>query len=247
VEGAPAGGAGSYTRFLGSVRSTATPSWLPDGLDMRRALRRHLESYAARTPVRRVVAVGNAPLDPSVERAELIDSADLVFRCNSLVLDEPDDPPCLGRATHVVSLSRRTRPTPWTFRDYRSRAYLVYEPHLTRRGVPTGIPAHWPRDLGAWPIPNRELGIPLAVAMRPKRLGLGVSPTSGTLMAHVAHELFEGCELYLTGYSFLADRTQTEWRHHWGTAAPVVSGHKLDAEGAILQSWVDEGTATFVP
>ena len=168
-------------------------------------------------------------------------------RCNSLPLEEPGDPPCLGSATHVVSLSRATRPTPWTFRDYRNRAYLIFEPHMTSRAVPAGFPPHWPQDLGAWPIPNREFGIPLAIAMRPTRLGLDASPTSGTLMAYVAHELFAGCDLYLTGYSFLTDRDQTEWRHHWGTTVPVVPTHRLDAEGAILQSWVDEGTATFVP
>ncbi len=211
-------------------------------------LRRHLESYAVRTPVRRVVVVANAPLLPSAERAALIDSADLVFRCNSLVLDEPGDEPCLGRATHVVVLSRAARPTPWVFRDYRSRAYLVFEPGVTRMAEPPRIPLHWPPDLGAWPVPNREFGLPLRGRMQQERPGRGSGvPTSGTLMAYVAHELFGGPELHLTGYSFITDREQTEWRHHWGSTAPVAPAHKLDAEGAILQSWLDDGTATYVP
>jgi hypothetical protein len=211
------------------------------------ALRRHLENYAARTPVRTVVAVGNAPLPPSAERAALIDSADLVFRCNSLVLDRPGDEPCLGRSTHVVTLARATRPTPWVFQDYRSRAYLVVDVGTTRNPRPPGVPPHWPQDLGAWPISNRDLGIPLKIAMRPRRLGLGAVPSTGTLMAHVAHELFGGPGLHLVGFSFLSDREQTEWQHHWGSTVPVHPSHKLDAEGAILQSWIDEGTATFVP
>jgi hypothetical protein len=212
------------------------------------ALRRYLESYAARTPVRRVAVVANAPLPPSEERAALIDSADLVFRCNSMVLDEPGDPGCLGRATHVVVLARATRPTPWLFRDYRSRAYLVFEPGMTRRANLPRIPRHWPADLGAWPISNREFGLPLREMMqRARQKGPGGVPSSGTLMAHVAHELFGGPELYLTGYSFITDREQTEWRHHWGTTVPVHPSHKLDAEGAILQSWLDDGTATYIP
>ncbi|WP_162529700.1 hypothetical protein [Nocardioides caldifontis] len=211
------------------------------------SLRAYLEGYAARTPVRRVAVVGNAPLGPSEERAALIDSADLVFRCNSLVLDEPGRPPTLGRATHVVTLARATRPTPWVFQDYRSRAYLVVDVGATRRPNPPGNPPNWPTDLGAWPISNRELGIPLKIAMRPQRIGYGAVPTTGTLMAYVAHELFGGPELHLTGFSFLSDRGQTEWQHHWGSTVPVHPAHKLDAEGAILQSWVDGGTATFVP
>jgi hypothetical protein len=227
----------------GSTWATLPPP-APDELAR---LRRYLESYAARTPVRRVVAVGNAPLPPSRERAELIDSADLVFRCNSLVLDRPGEEPCLGRATHVVTLARATRPTPWVFQDYRSRAYLVVDVGNTRRPSPPRTPPNWPADLGAWPISNRSFGIPLKLGMRPHRLGLGAVPTTGTLMAYVAHALYGGPELYLTGYSFLLDREQTEWQHHWGPTVPVHKAHKLDAEGAILQSWVDDGTATFLP
>ena len=224
---------------------------VPDHLapDRSRAmLRRYLESYAARTPVRRVVAIGNAPLPPSRERAELIDGADLVFRCNSLALDEPGDEPCLGRAVHVVMLARGTRPTRWVFQDYRRRAYLVHEAANVRRKELPRTPASWPADLGAWPISNRDFGMPLKIEVLPRRMGLGAVPTSGTLMAYVVHELFAGdAEVFLTGYSFLSDRTQKQWRHHSGDVVPVHRTHKIDREGALLQSWVDDGTATFVP
>ena len=213
----------------------------------RSRLRRFLEGYAARTPVRRVVAVGNAPLAPSRERAELIDSADLVFRCNSLALDEPGDEPCLGRATHVVMLARGTRPTRWVFENYRRRAYLLHETANIRRPDFPRQPPSWPDDLAPWPLSNRDIGIPLKIEVQPETMGLGAVPTSGTVTAYVAHELFPEAEFFLTGYSFLSDREQKEWWHHSGALVPVHPTHKIDREGALLQSWVDEGTATFLP
>jgi hypothetical protein len=234
--------------MMNSAGGTTRAAIPPPDPGQARQLRSYLESYAARTPVRRVVAVGNAPLAPDRDRAGLIDSADLVFRCNSLVLDREGDEPCLGRSTHVVTLARATRLTPWVFQDYRSRAYLVVDVGSTRTPSPPHTPANWPADLGAWPISNRSFGMPLKIGVRPHWIGLGAVPTTGTLMAFVAHTLFQDdAEVFLTGYSFLSDRHQTEWQHHWGATVPVHKAHKLDAEGALLQSWVDDGTATFLP
>ena len=74
-------------------------------------MREHATAYAASTPIRRVTVVANAPLEPSEERRDLIDTSDLVIRCNSLALDRMDDPPCVGTRTNVVVTARTTRPT----------------------------------------------------------------------------------------------------------------------------------------
>lgn len=211
------------------------------------AMTSYLECYSAHLPVRRVAVVGNAPLEPSPERCAAIDGADLVFRCNSFVLDEPGAPPCLGTKTDVVVAARATRITPWFFQDYPSRAYLVMDSGNMRKKEPPGIPTPWPDDLGAWPISNRALGNPLKVLIKPEKDGRGAVPTTGTQAAYVAHELFPGTELVLTGFSFLHDREQDAWLHHWGDSSPVHKAHLIDREGALLQSWVDDGSAVFVP
>jgi hypothetical protein len=210
------------------------------------ALKTFLESYSAHLPVRRVTVVGNAPLEPSEARRDVIDSSDLVFRCNSFVLDEPDGPPCLGTKTDVVVAALVTRITPWFFRDYRNRAYLQVDVGNTRRPLPP-LPFSWPDDLGYWPIPNRTLGIPIRLALHPESQGVKAVPTTGTQAAYVAHELFPEAELVLTGFSYLHDREQTAWQHHWGDSAPVHVAHLLDREGAMLESWITDGSAVFVP
>jgi hypothetical protein len=35
--------------------------------------------------------------------------------------------------------------------------------------------------------------------------------------------------------------------HQWGDESPVHPTHKIDREGALLQSWVDDGSAVFLP
>ena len=87
------------------------------------AMKSYLECYSSHLPVRRITVVGNAPLAPSQERRDIIDGSDLVFRCNSMVLDEPGDEPTLGTKTDVVVAARATRVTPWFFKDYPRRAY----------------------------------------------------------------------------------------------------------------------------
>lgn len=211
------------------------------------AMREWLESYASHRPVRRVTVIGNAPLPPSRARRDLVEGSDLVVRCNSFVLDEPGDEPCLGTKTDVVVAAYVTRVTPWFFADYGSRAYLRIDVGNTRRDPLPPDPLTWPDDLGYWPIPNRVFGLPLKQALRPETGGVGAVPTTGTTAAYLFHELFADAELVLTGFSFLQDREQTSWRHHWGTENPVHKAHLLDREGALLQSWVDEGSATFLP
>jgi hypothetical protein len=132
-------------------------------------MRDHAMAYASSTPVRRVAVVANAPLAPSVERRDLIDSADLVIRCNSLALDRAGGPPCVGTRTNVVVTARTARPTPEFLADYRNRAYFVVDVFHLTVPVPPGWPTYWPEDLGAWPLPNRALGLPLKYLLRPTR------------------------------------------------------------------------------
>lgn len=205
-----------------------------------------LESYASALPVRRITVIGNAPLDPDDKRVEVIETSDLVFRCNSLVLDEPGAPPTLGRKTDVVVAARRTRVTPWFFLDYPRRAYLVNDAENLRNPHPAPIPGSWPDDLAAWRISNRVFGWPLKRLILPERDGWGAVPTTGTMSAYVASRLFPEAELNLTGFSFLRDRKQTSWTHQWGDECIVHPSHKIDREGALLQSWVDGGRATFL-
>jgi len=211
-------------------------------------MRDHVMAYAASTPINRVAVVANAPLPPSEERRDLIDSADVVIRCNSLALDDVDGPPCVGTRTNVVVTARTTRPTPGFLTDYRNRAYFVNDVFHLTVPEPPGLPAHWPSDLGAWLIPNRALGLPLKYLLAPTRGGLGVAPTTGTLAAYLAYRLFPEADIVLTGYSFLHDRGQTTWGYHAPGIphARVISAHKLDREGAYLQGLVDRGEVRYV-
>src|SRR6478735_5596245 len=135
-------------------------------------LRALLSAYAARTPVRKVAVVGNAPLTPDAARAREIDSADLVIRANSMALDGPGDPPCLGTRCHAVILSRSTRLTRWVFQDYRRRLYLVPQGGIVvwRLGEPKGIlldTPWWPADLGCIPLPNAVVKARIVRALDP--------------------------------------------------------------------------------
>jgi hypothetical protein len=205
-----------------------------------------LRSYATQLPVRRVTVIGNAPLEPDDKRVETIETSDVVFRCNSLVLDEPGDLPTLGRKTNVVVAARRTRITPWFFLDYPRRAYLVNDAENLRNPDPAPTPGSWPDDLAAWRISNRVFGWPLKRLIVPEKDGWGAVPTTGTMSAYLASQVFAEAELFLTGFSFLRDRHQTSWAHQWGDECIVHPSHKIDGEGALLQSWVDSGSATFL-
>jgi hypothetical protein len=91
-------------------------------------LRPLVETYARSGSVRRVAVIGNQPLEPSAERAEIVDSADLVFRVNGFRADSEGEAPTVGRRTDVVVFNRGVRPTPWFFQGYSDRLYLMVEP-----------------------------------------------------------------------------------------------------------------------
>jgi hypothetical protein len=212
-------------------------------------MREHATAYAASTPIRRVAVVANAPLPPSEQRRDLIDTSDLVLRCNSLALDGAHDPPSVGTRTNVVVTARGTRPTPGFLHDYRNRAYFVADTFNLAVPSPTVWPQNWPSDLGAWVIPNRAIGLPLKYLLNPRRGGLDVYPTTGTLAAYLAYRLFPEADIVLTGFSFLHDREQSAWGYHADGLAPsqVPHWHHLDREGAFLQGLVDRQEVRYMP
>ncbi|MEJ7743625.1 MAG: hypothetical protein WKF73_14435 [Nocardioidaceae bacterium] len=71
-----------------------------------------VRAYADGPEVRHIAVVGNAPLSPSAERASCIDACNLVFRCNSFILDQPGEPAQQGRRVDVVVFNRGLRATP---------------------------------------------------------------------------------------------------------------------------------------
>ena len=209
-------------------------------------LRELMLAYARRTPVRTVVAMGNAPLPPSDERADAIDAADLVIRVNSFVLDAPGDARTQGRNVDVVVWNRITRATPFTYADYPDRLYLLAEP-MRAHGFPEMWPPSWPADLGLVPLPNRtvlaQMGADLGVPWREERL----APTTGLTAAWLAVTLFPDARVLLGGFSFLDNPTQTGWSYQGGGASPVGREHRIDAESQLMQSWLDRGRAELVP
>ena len=195
-----------------------------------------------------MAVVANAPLEPSEERRDLIDSSDLVIRCNSLALDHDKGPPCVGTRTNVVVAARTTRPTPGFLHDYRNRAYFVVDVFHLTVPEPPGWPSYWPADLGAWLLPNRAFGLPLKYLLRPSAQGSGWPrrrarrpPTSPT-------GLFPEADIVLTGFSFLDNPDQRSWDYHLPglRQSPVHSAHKLDREGAYLRGLVDRGEVRYV-
>lgn len=200
-------------------------------------------AYASGRPVQSVAVVGNAPVDPSDERAAMIDSCDLVFRVNGFALDEPGRPCALGSRTHVVAFTRGVRATPWLFRDYRDRLYLLVEP-ARMHWEPEVVPDWWPPDLGFLPVPNREISVPLSEALG---IDLATQPhwaTTGTMAAWVARTLFPDAQLHLMGYSFIEQPQQTSWEHAYGEPCEISAEHLLDRESALLRSWAESGAAT---
>lgn len=215
-------------------------------------LRDYLSAYARTSPVRKVAVVGNAPLAPSAERAEEIDSADLVIRVNAMMLDGPGDPPSLGTVCHAVILSRSTTITPWVFHDYRHRAYLVpqagfveYHPGDTM-GLLLDAP-FWPADLGALPVSNAVVKARLVRAMDPTHRPGSVIPTTGTIALYLAHEMFASAELVCAGFSFLDDPDQKSWSHHSGGHTKINWRHRLDLESQLLRTWIHDGSVRPLP
>lgn len=209
-------------------------------------LRDFVASYAAAQPVRTVAVVGNAPLEPSATRAAELDHSDLVFRANSMMLDEPGDAPCLGTTCHVVVLSHATRITRWVFQDYRRRAYLVPQLGFPAYRVVRGAPAFWPPDLGALPIPNGVVKARLTDRLDPNHVPGRLIPTTGTTALFLAHEMFPEARTVATGFSFLSDQQQTEWAHHSGGSTAVHRLHDLALEGALVRSWIEDGSVSLL-
>jgi hypothetical protein len=209
-------------------------------------LRDLLTAYAARQPVRKVAVVGNAPLSASAERAAEVDTADLVIRCNSFVLDDNGNgQPFTGSQVHIVLLNKSTRITPCVFQNYRRRLYLLPQGGYTAFRSVRPTPAHWPADLGAWPLSNQVAIRRLNDLLLPVREPGSLIPTTGMLSVFLAHELFPDTDLVATGFSFLKNRDQTEWQHHIGGTVPVHGAHRIDLEGALLESWIAEGGLRF--
>ncbi|HEX2317263.1 MAG TPA: hypothetical protein VHJ17_26180 [Thermomonospora sp.] len=208
-------------------------------------LRGLLESYARGAPPRRIAVVGNAPLDADPDRAAAIDSADLVLRMTTFGLDVPGGPPTVGRRCDVVALHRGVTPSPFTFADYTSRLYLLFE-----QGRPFGegqaLRPWWPADLGIVPVSNAEFTHPLN-----DLLGLDsterVWATAGTLATYLLTELFPAADTVLTGVSLIDDPEQRTFEHHWGDAVRVTPEHRLHAEAALLRRWIAEGRIRFLP
>lgn len=207
-------------------------------------LRALLASYGHGGRVDSITVVGNAPLPPSAERADLIDGSDLVVRMTTFALDEPGAEPGYGRKTDVVVLHRGVVASPHTFADYTSRLYLLAEPGRMH-WEPANIPDWWPDDLGFVPIPNRPFVVPLSRA-----LGLDESTatwaTTGTLTAYLCVVLFPEATVRLTGFSIVDEPEQSSFRHAWGADVPVTGDHRLRAESAMLRAWRDAGRIEVV-
>lgn len=231
----------------------APPATLADDVRQARAdlwdqIRAFMASYAARRPITKVAVIGNAPLPPSAERAAEIDSADLVIRTNSLVLDEPDAAPCVGTACHVAVVSMSTKMTPWVLRDYRRRAYLIpqagWDVHPTpgMRDDLRLVAPFWPADLGAMPLPNALVKAEMLAMLDPDRPAATLLPTTGTMAIFLGHKLFPDATLVATGFSFLDDQDQQSWAHHAGSHTRVHPHHSLALEAQLLRSWIDDGS-----
>jgi hypothetical protein len=202
-------------------------------------------AYARQRPVRSVAVVGNAPLSPSPGRARSIDSCDLVFRVNGFALDVPNGPEVVGRRADVVVFNRAIRATPWLFRDYRDRLYLLVEPGRLH-WEPAALPDWWPPDLGVVPVPNHDVVLPLSEALGIDSRVDARWATTGTMTAWLARWLFPDVDLRLAGFSMIDNPTQTSWAHAYGEPCAVGEEHLIARESELLRSWVDTGTATVL-
>ncbi len=205
-----------------------------------------VRAYADGPEVRHIAVVGNAPLSPSAERASCIDACNLVFRCNSFILDQPGEPAQQGRRVDVVVFNRGLRATPFSYADYRDRLYLMVEPGRLH-WEPDVQPDWWPTDLGVVLVPNREVTLPLSDALGLPSRTEAVWATTGLMAAWIAAVLFPHAELLLSGYSMLDKPDQRTWDHAWGVTCIVGPEHRIGAEGRLLRSWVDIGRARLLP
>lgn len=207
----------------------------PDQAVLLRAL---LAARSGTADPSRITVVGNAPLEPSAERAARIDASDLVIRMTTFALDT--DVPRLGIRTDAVVLHRAARPGPGTFAQYETRVYLLAEPGRDF-WEPEPQPAWWPRDLGIVPISNRDFTDGLRAEMGIRRRTVAW-PTTGTLAVHLAHRLFPHASVLLTGSS-LRDGPASAggFDHQWGDRVTLTPEHRLDLEGVALRRWIADG------
>lgn len=246
------GGAATFAAAAGMMSRVLRDDLLRSQQVQWDLIRAYMASYAERQPLSSVAVVGNAPLEPDAARAEAIDKCDLVIRANAMMLDAAAGPRCVGTACHVVILSRSTAITPWVFQNYRRRAYLVPQAgfvqyHLENRvGLLLDAP-FWPEDLGAMPLPNSVVKTRVARALDPLHRPGSLIPTTGMMAMFMAHEMFPDADLMVTGFSFLDDSEQTHWSHHSGGRTKVNWQHRLDLEAALLRSWIDDGSAHYLP
>ncbi|HEU5242269.1 MAG TPA: hypothetical protein VFU25_09655 [Ornithinibacter sp.] len=210
-------------------------------------VRDYIASYAEQQPIRKVTVVGNAPLPPDPARVAEIDGSDLVFRMNSMALDDPGAPPCVGTRCHVLVVSRYAPVTPWMFQDYRRRAYLIPQAGYGLRYILHPQPYLWPSDLGTLPIPNAPVITRLLDQLDPEHVPNEVIPTSGMISCFLAHEMFPEADMLAVGFSFLDGTQHREWRYQSGGGSPVIEAHRLPLEAALLTSWIDDGSLRVLP
>lgn len=210
-------------------------------------LREYITSYAERRPICKVAVIGNAPLESDPARVADIDSSDLVIRVNSMALDDPGAPQCVGTRCHVMVLSRYAPVTPWMFRDYRRRAYLIPQAGYGLRYILHPQPYFWPSDLGTLPIPNDPVITRLLDQLDPDHVPNELIPTSGLIACFLAHEMFPEADLLAIGFSFLDGFQQQAWRYQSGGGSPVIAAHRLDLEAALLRSWANDGSLRVMP
>jgi hypothetical protein len=209
-----------------------------------RHLRDLVRAYAKDSRLRSIAVVGNAPLEPSAERAAAIDACDAVFRCNSFVLDRGDEAQ-QGRTVEVVVFNRGLRATPFSFDHYRDRLYLMVEPGRLH-WEPDVRPDWWPSDLAIVNVPNREVTLPLSDALGLPSRTEPVWSTTGVMAAWMAVTLFPGSELKLAGFSMIDEPDQTHWEHAWGDSVVVGREHRIGPEGLLLEGWIKSGRATLL-
>ena len=199
-----------------------------------------MAAYARHRPVRSIAVVANAPLEPDPVRAAAIDDCDLVIRVNGFRLDEPDGAPCVGSRVDTVVFTRGAVATPWLFREYQRRLYLLVEPGRMH-WEPESWPDWWPTDLGFVPVPNRSVVVPLA-----EELGLAMRDrprwaTTGTTAIWLALVGLPRCQVKIAGYSFIDNPDQTSWAHAYGDDCGIPPEHELLAESRLIRDWVDSG------
>jgi len=228
--------------FPGLVGSPADVE-ISSTLDYLRAM---VAAYARTPDVGSVAVIGNAPLEPSVDRAVAIDACDVVFRCNSFVLDTPQKPPQQGARVDVVVFNRALRATPFVFDRYRERLYLVVEPGRLYR-EPIHRPKWWPADLGIVNVPNREVTLTLSHLLGLDSRNRREWATTGLLSLWIAMLLFPAADIVIAGFSIIDRPDQTEWQHAWGDSCPVGSEHHIAREGLLLASWIDDGRIRCLP